>query len=77
MVHLSMADEKTPKEASNIFHSIMNARVVPKKFEPEPCPKCSLFGDFIPPTQKDGKNLVVHYKCPNGHEYSKYVMIKK
>ena len=72
----NMSDKKNAKEASNIFHSIMKASVTPKKFDAEPCPKCGLLGDFIPPPQKDGKNLVVQYKCPNGHEYSKYVMLK-
>lgn len=71
-----MPDKKNAKEASNIFHSIMKASVTPKKFDAEPRPKCGLLGDFIPPPQKDGKNLVVQYKCPNGREYSKYVMLK-
>jgi hypothetical protein len=70
-------DKKTPKEASNIFHSIMKASVKPKSYDAEPCPKCGLLGEHKPPVQKDGKNLVVQFKCPNGHEYSKYVMIKK
>lgn len=74
---MAKQDKKTPQEASNIFHSIMKASVKPKSFDAEPCPKCGLLGDFVPPTANDGRNLVVHFKCPNGHEYSKYVMIKK
>lgn len=71
-----MADEKNPKEASNIFHSIMKASLTPKKFDAEHCPKCGLLADFIPPPAKDGRNLVVQFKCSNGHEFSKYVMLK-
>ncbi|WP_428330459.1 hypothetical protein [Mucilaginibacter sp.] len=69
-------DKKTHKEASNIFHSIMKASVKQDKFVPEECPKCGAMADFVPPVQKDGKNSVVHYKCPNGHEFSKYISVK-
>jgi hypothetical protein len=69
-------DKKNPKEASNIFHSIMKASVKPNNFAPEKCPKCDLYGNFIPPAAKDGKNLVVQFKCANGHEFSKYVSLK-
>ena len=54
-------DEKNPK-ASNIFQSIMKVSVKPKSYDAEPCPKCGLLGAFIPPTEKDGKNLVVQYR---------------
>ncbi len=68
--------EKSQQEASNIFHSIMKAFVTPKKFDAETCPKCDLLADFVPPMAKDGKNLIVQFKCPNGHEFSKYVLLK-
>lgn len=55
---------------------IMKAAAVRQKFDPEKCPKCGLLGDFIPPATKDGKNLVAQFKCPKGHEFSKYVMLK-
>lgn len=68
-----MADEKNPKEASNIFHSIMKASVKPKGFDPEICPDCGLLADFVPPTEREGNNVAVHFKCPNGHKFSKYL----
>jgi len=71
-----MSGNKNPKEASNIFHSIMKASVTPQKFDPGKCPKCGLLADFVPPTEKDGRNLVVQFKCPNGHEFSKYITVK-
>jgi len=69
-------NNKSPKEASNIFHSIMKASVKPKNYDAEICPKCGLLSDFVPPTAKDGRNLVVQFKCPNGHEFSKYISLK-
>lgn len=71
-----MAGKKTSQGASNIFHSIMKASVKPQNFDAEKCPKCGLLGDFIPQAAKDGKNLVVQFKCPNGHEFSKYILLK-
>ena len=71
-----MFKDKARQEASNIFHSIIKASVAPKSYDAEPCPKCGILGDFVPPVAKDGRNLVVQFKCPNGHQYSKYVMIK-
>jgi hypothetical protein len=64
-----MADEKNPKEASNIFHSIMKASVTPAHADMARCPECGLMADFIPPSIKDGQNLVANYKCPNNHEF--------
>ncbi len=47
--------EKNPKEASNIFRSIMTTSVKPKSYDAESCPKCGLLGDFIPPVEKTAK----------------------
>jgi thiol-disulfide isomerase/thioredoxin len=74
---MAKQDKKSPKEASTIFHSIMKASVKSKESYPsETCPKCDAMADFIPPVVKDGKNLVVQYKYPNGHEFSKYLQPK-
>jgi len=54
----------------------MKASVTPKNFEAEECPKCGLPANFLPSTAKDGRNLVIQFKCPNGHEFSKYLMLK-
>ena len=72
-----MRDKKVIKEASKTFQAIMTTKIPPKKYDPEPCPKCGMNGDHIPPVEKDGRNLVVQFKCPTGHRYSKYIMIKK
>jgi len=50
----------TPKEASNIFHSIMKVTVSPKKFV---CSVCGWLGK--PVANEPGK-----YKCKRGHEFS-------
>jgi hypothetical protein len=71
-----MSDKKNSKEASNIFDSIIKASVKPQKFEAEKCPKCGLLADFVPPIEKDGRNVVMQFKCPNGHEFSKYINLK-
>lgn len=63
-----MADKKTPKEASNIFHSIMKASVTPPK---EVCPECGASASFVPPTRQEGKVVIVNYKCTKGHQFSK------
>lgn len=55
-----MSDKKTPKEASNIFHSIMKVTVTPKKVV---CPVCGWLGKPVP--NEPGK-----YKCKRGHEFS-------
>ena len=63
-----MADKKNPKEASNIFHSIMKASVTPPKVV---CPECGLSASFVPPTKQQGKTMIVNYKCTKGHQFSK------
>ena len=57
----TMSDNKNPKEASNIFHSIMKASVKSNKVK---CPVCGV--DAKPITPKSDT-----YKCDNGHEFSK------
>jgi hypothetical protein len=56
-----MTEQKNPKEASNIFHSIMKASVTPNKV------KCSVCGGDAKPIAPKSKT----YKCSNGHEFSK------
>ncbi|HEY5325497.1 MAG TPA: hypothetical protein VIJ27_00725 [Mucilaginibacter sp.] len=59
-----MADNKNPKEASNIFHSIMKASVTPPK---KICLYCDLPMKLIQPPTKMDKVMVSKYECPNGH----------
>ena len=54
-----MSDEKNPKEASNIFHSIMKASVKPNNKV-----KCPVCGEN---TKRIKRN---DYKCIKGHEFS-------
>ncbi|MES2427037.1 MAG: hypothetical protein V4560_08680 [Bacteroidota bacterium] len=49
-------DKKNPKEASNIFHSIMKASIKPKKVI---CPVCGADAKLI-----SDKN----YECSKGHK---------
>ena len=60
-----MSDKKNPKEASNIFRSIMKAIVNPpsKKI----CLYCELPMKLVEPPVKNGKVMVSKYECPNGH----------
>ncbi len=52
-------DNKNPKEASNIFHSIMKASVKPNN--KVKCPVCGA----------DAKQIKGNdYKCIKGHEFS-------
>lgn len=53
-----MTDKKSPKEASNIFHSIMKASVKPNKVK---CPICGADAKLI-----KGKD----YECSNGHKFT-------
>jgi len=55
-----ISDQKNPKEASNIFHSIIKASVSPKKVI---CPECGWIGKPI--AGQPGK-----YKCGKGHKFS-------
>jgi len=64
-----MADQKNPKEASNIFHSIMKASVKPIKSSSTKCPICGADADQIPPPKREGLILIVKCKCVNGHEF--------
>jgi len=54
-----MSDHKNPKEASNIFHSIMKVTVTPKKVV---CPECGWLGKPVP-------NEPRKYRCKRGHEF--------
>lgn len=69
-----MSDQKNPKEASNIFHSIMKASV--KQPQYVKCPECGLVGNFVPPAIPNGRMLRVNYICPNGHEFFQDVPVK-
>jgi len=55
---MAQDDKKNPKEASNIFHSIMKASVNPKKVK---CPMCDADAKLV-----KGKE----YECANGHKFS-------
>jgi hypothetical protein len=57
-------DPRNPKEASNIFHSIMKASVTPPK---KICLYCDLLMKLIQPPTKRDKVMVSKYECPNGH----------
>ncbi len=72
-----MRDKKRQKKGANVFQAIMTTNAPPKNYDAQPCPKCGLSSNFVPPIEKDGRNLVVQFRCPNGHQASKYVMIKK
>ncbi|WP_259067266.1 hypothetical protein HDF24_11750 [Mucilaginibacter sp. X4EP1] len=64
-----MSDEKNPKEASNIFHSIMKASVSKKATvtAEKICLYCELPMKLTEPPLKNGKVTVSKYECPNGH----------
>jgi hypothetical protein len=53
-----MADEKTPKEASTLFHSIMKSSVTPIKAK---CPVCGANAKKINTKE---------FECVNGHKFS-------
>ena len=63
-------DKKNPKEASNIFHSIMKASVSqqPKIVK---CDVCGLAAEAEAPIAIGDNKVKVTYKCANGHEFSK------
>lgn len=69
--------KKSAKEASNTFHNIMKASVSnnPNQNYPqvEKCPSCSLYGDFIPPPKVNGRKLILTFKCPNEHLFTKEI----
>lgn len=64
-------NKKSTDEASNPFHNIMKASGTPKHPKVENCPVCSLLGNFIPPPKVIGRKLIVTFKCPNGHVFTK------
>ncbi len=76
-----MADQKNPKEASQLFHNIIKASVSPKatgavathgSSETIRCEKC---GEIAKARgqQVRGKFLVIRYDCPNGHTFERKV----
>ncbi|HVW99894.1 MAG TPA: hypothetical protein VHA52_05610 [Candidatus Babeliaceae bacterium] len=69
-------DKKNPKEASNIFHSIMKASVKPnsEKIVGE-CPRCKEVGIKVSES-KQGRLLYITFQCRNGHgEYTDTVTL--
>ena len=70
--------DKTPQEASNIFHSIMKASVnipLPKKTYPD-CLECGEEAEEIVSNKRDGKLIIYTYKCPNGHPFTEELALK-
>jgi len=66
---MAKQEEKTPKDASTIFHNIMKASVnipMPKKPYPD-CLECGEEAEEIVSNERDGKLIIYTYKCPNGH----------
>jgi hypothetical protein len=53
-----MSDQKNPKEASNIFHSIMKSSVKPIKAR---CPVCGANAKKINTEE---------FECVNGHKFT-------
>ncbi|MFS2190236.1 hypothetical protein ACCC92_26410 [Mucilaginibacter sp. Mucisp84] len=73
-----MAGQKNPKEASNIFNSIIKASVnipLPKKPYPD-CLECSEEAKDIVSNKRDGKLIIYTYKCPNGHLFTEELTLK-
>lgn len=54
-----MSDQKSPKEASTLFHNIMKASVTPIKAK---CPVCGANGKKINTKE---------FECVNGHKFEK------
>jgi ssDNA-binding Zn-finger/Zn-ribbon topoisomerase 1 len=69
-------DKKNPKEASNIFHSIMQASVKPQNNleVDKTCPKCGAIARVMG-QQVKGRFLVIRLDCPNGHTFERNVSL--
>ena len=63
-------DKKNPKEASNIFHSIMKASVSnPLPYDESECPYCGEMGKKLTQRRKGKDKMSFTYKCPNDHTF--------
>jgi hypothetical protein len=73
------ADKYDTKLAINgSFEEVIKVMVTPSKSEKqlefsneERCPTCGLIAQFVPPSERKGKILIVTFKCPNGHIFKK------
>jgi len=66
--------KKNPKEASNIFHSIMKASVKPQNnFDiDKTCPKCGAEAK-VRGQQPRGRFLVIRLDCSCGHTFERQI----
>ena len=75
------AKNKSPEEASNLFHNIMKASVSQSQDNLRDgkiiCPQCKKAGRLIPPVINNGDDTVTStFECSNGHVFKKILPIK-
>jgi hypothetical protein len=72
--------KKSAKEASSIFHNIIQASVGNKQYSagtPGVCPQCGKNSNLISPAKKINEEQVEStFKCPNGHVFTMVLPIK-
>ena len=44
--------------------------------DPEKCPECGAKASAQKPSQREGKKLIVHFRCEKNHEYVAKIPLK-